>query len=197
MRVRVNAGVVARVSRGRCEKRLGPRVRPRGVRVAGGRNARVALRVVVAGDRHADVRASDQRKRVDAHDASERIGGCVVAVWGSARREETERRFFLDEPVSEGEPSHENARRFILGAAEKLRHLRGAKAGAYRGARGGRERTMGKKKRCHHGRLKTHCKVCSPCPHGRVKYSLHEYDPCPHGKLKHCRWTATVRTWQG
>ena len=109
VRVRVNTGVVARVSRGRCEKRPGPRVRPRGVRVAGGRNARVALRVVVAGDRHADVRASDQRKRFDAHVASERIGGCVVAVWGSARREETERRFFLDEPVSEGEPSHENA----------------------------------------------------------------------------------------
>ena len=60
----------------------------------------------------------------------------------------------------------------------------GAKAGGYRGARGGRERTMGKKKRCQHGRQKVHCKVCSPCPHGKVKHNCAACNPCPHGKLK-------------
>ena len=94
--------------------------------------------------------------------------------------------FFLDEPVSEGEPSHENAygTSFQFWERPKSYDTFAARSGAYRGARGGRERTMGKNKRCHHGRLKTHCKVCSPCPHGRVKYSCADCNPCPHGKLK-------------
>ena len=43
---------------------------------------------------------------------------------------------------------------------------------------------MAGRKRCHHGRQKTHCKVCSPCPHGKVKSNCADCYPCPHGRLK-------------
>ena len=144
VRVRVNTGVVARAFPWALENHA--------ARVAGG----LALRVVVAGDRHA-VRASH-----DAHDASERIGGCVVA---RPRREgETEG---VDEPTS---PRAARTFPTVLGAAEKLdfaARLQPRRAGH-----------MGKKKQAT--MRDVHC----PCPHGRVKYSCADCKPCPHGKLE-------------
>ena len=129
LRVRVMPDVVERVSLGRFEKRPGPRVRPRGARIARGRNVRVFLRVVVAGDRHADVCASGERT---AWMRSTRgmNSGCVVAVWGERARG-GQKAFFLDE-AAKGRRTIERKRHdvfSVLGAAEKPRHLRGRERG--------------------------------------------------------------------
>ena len=94
-----------------------------------GRNARVALRVVV--DRHADVRASDQRKRFDAHVASERIGGCVVAVWG-ARGGRDRKAFFW---MSQFRKANHRTKTHVA-YSERPKSYDTPRRGAYTAARG-------------------------------------------------------------
>ena len=137
LRVRVMPDVVERVSLGRSEKRPGPRVRPRGARIARGRNVRVALRVVVAGDRHANVCASGERtasmRSTRGKEQRMRRRGM-----GGARAEEAKRRFSWMRLRREGEPSNENATTSFQFWERPKSHdtFAVASAGAYRGARG-------------------------------------------------------------
>ncbi len=58
-------------------------------------------------------------------------------------------------------------------------------------------RTMGRK-RCSHGKEKSHRGECNPCPHGKVKKSCVKCKGCPHGKLKRncaaCKSTRAERS---